>query len=384
MRDADVISPLIKDYQHALQAIRQDISLLASYQFDPEVIDGNQHQRLKLMVALYNELLVQPSSLAIDYDIATWLFEEEFNWRSSDAFKSGEIQGNVDIVHFSAWILTFFNCPEVIWRFYRLKHLDADSISDFDREYLLFYGVQPTKDYIESARVNGCHLMDELAHPFDQQQMLKYIIQEKIFLVNKGESERTFAKHLNNWRALKRQQFSLYQLPINDAAEFLYQVHEKQALKMIFSNWLHSAASSLSKQKLGERLIRYGRLIEDYELSIQGAKLNYQHGSPYNEILPTNYAILAECYIDAGQCLQAMDILGKMLDLVEYDFGMAQIKRVIQYANNHAKRIQREAKTDDNKSDVVSDMDLALIEALINSNPATNIQYPLRSSDGLE
>ena len=384
MRDADVISPLIKDYQHTLQAIRQDISLLASYQFDPEVIDGNQHQRLKLMVALYNELLEQPSSLAIDYDIATWLFDEEFNWRSSEAFKSGEIQGNVDVVHFSAWILTFFHCPEVIWRFYRLKHLDADSISNFDREYLLFYGVQPTKDYIESARVNGCQLINQLAHPFDQQQMLTYIIQEKIFLVNKGESERTFAKHLNNWRALKRQQFSLYQLPISDEAEFLYQLHEKQALKRILPNWLHSAATSLSKQKLGERLIRYGRFIEHYELSIQGAKLNYQYGSPYNEMLPTNYAILAECYIDAGQYLQAIDILGKMLNLMAYDCGMSQINRVIQYANDHAKRMGGDAKTEDNKSGVVSSMDLALLESLINSNTAVNTQSHLGPADGLK
>lgn len=335
MDKKDLLDCLIRDYYQLLQDIRQDFDLIIPYGFDLQVADGNQHLRLRLLIPLYNDLLTKPARSDIDFKIAQWLFAQESKWRRSGAYKLGQLQGHEDIVYFSAWVLVLFNRPEVVWPFFDLRHFDAQTLSDFDREYLLFYGLSRIQAYIHISRAGSesRRAIDKLAHSFTQKQLLGYVNREQAYLVSQAESEEAFEQHLQRWRSVQFKRFSLYQSPITDDIELLYRVNEKQRFYERLPHWLEN--NTLPANKLALKLMAYGDYIADSELQIRGALLNLEHNTPYPEMLPVNYAILAKYYVDAERYDDTMRVLGNMLEHSEADTDLTQIKSVIQYANSH-------------------------------------------------
>lgn len=125
-------------YQNELNLIRQNPSLLDSYKFDKNITNSKHFERLRLNIAVYNDL--KPT----DYEIVRFLFKQEKEWR-----KYGK-GGDVDNLYFCAFVLTHFGEPEVILDFFETKCIDMDSSIGFDGEFLVAMGIEKTYNFLET------------------------------------------------------------------------------------------------------------------------------------------------------------------------------------------------------------------------------------------
>ena len=91
----NITDSLIEKYIKKLDEIRKDKKLLIEFEFSKE--NPKHFERLKLNIALFNDFDEN------DYWIASYLFEQEFNWRKSENYYDS---GEVDNLYFSALLLS--------------------------------------------------------------------------------------------------------------------------------------------------------------------------------------------------------------------------------------------------------------------------------------
>ena len=167
---------LTEKYQNQLDLVRQNPNLLDNYRFDKDAPNSNHFERLRLNIAIYNDFK------QTDFELVKFLFNQEKEWRK--VVDDGEVYN----LYFCAFVLTFFNKPEIIWAFFEAKHIDFDSGCGFDGEFLVAVGIEKTYAYLQTT-----------THP-DSQAMLKYTKE----LVE--ESDYT-DEHIEEWKAHKREYF---------------------------------------------------------------------------------------------------------------------------------------------------------------------------------
>ena len=66
---------VVENYKTELELVRQIPTLLDNYRFDRDAIDSKHFDRLRLNIAIYNDLK------QTDYEIVQYLFAEEKEWR---------------------------------------------------------------------------------------------------------------------------------------------------------------------------------------------------------------------------------------------------------------------------------------------------------------
>jgi hypothetical protein len=203
---------LIENYQKQLDLVRQNPALLNDYRFDKDAPSSNHYKRLRLNIALYNDL--QPS----DYEIAKFLFMEESKWRKAP--KDGE----VDNLYFSAFILSLFKNPENIWIYHDTKNIDFDSSIGFDGEYLVAAGIEKTYAYLETT--DHIH----------KKKLLEYI-GETVDTCNYSQEE------IDEWEASTKNYFRCYSYPIPDEQYFLYATDEKELFLVKLPEWINQPRS---------------------------------------------------------------------------------------------------------------------------------------------
>lgn len=196
-------------YKKDLQAIRQNPELLGEYLF-VEDTNSKHFERLRLNIAIYND--VQP----VDYQLVKRLFTEEIEWR-----KSASDGGEVDNLYFSAFILTFFENPEIIWLLWESKNIDFDSDLGFEGEYLLAAGIERTYAYLNSSN-----------HPY-KEAVLAYIGKDVESCIYSEDD-------IKDWIDYRHTYFRSYRLPVTDKLYFLYAANEKALFLEIFPTWIAS------------------------------------------------------------------------------------------------------------------------------------------------
>jgi hypothetical protein len=266
-------------YKEQLDKVRQDLSLLDNYKFISP--DNSKHfERLRLNIALYNDLK------QTDYEIARFLFNEEFKWRKNPQ------DGEVDNLYFSAFILTRFNNPEIVWQFFDTKNIDFDSGIGFDGEYLVSTGIKETYEYV-----------------YKSEQPLKSKVLELI-----GESyEKCFytQNEIDKWIEYKKIYFKCYTYPIMDESLFLYSVNEKELFLSTLQTWIKKQ-NDWSYDKLG--LFRtFAKYSGDKDLEIKALKLTLEKND--KEFLTDVYKReLAGVYIEIGDFEPSYNLLKTIID----------------------------------------------------------------------
>lgn len=262
-------------YKLDLDSVRQNPNLLNNYLFAKDTKNSKHFERLRLNIGIYNDLKQS------DFEIVKFLFTEEKEWR-----KYGK-DGEVDNLYFSAFILTYFNNPEIIWLFFETKNSDFDSSIGFDGEYLVSAGIEATYKYLKTTQ-----------HP-QRQNLLEYIGETV-------EECKYSQKDIDNWKEFKKKYFQCYKYPIQDIVYFLYSTNEKQLFLEQLPNWI-STQSNWTYDKLG--LYRtYAKFAENKVMQIEATKVSIEEND--KDFLTDIYKReLAELYIDNSEYDKAFETL---------------------------------------------------------------------------
>jgi hypothetical protein len=271
---------LTEKYKNQLDLVRQNPELLDNYRFDNDAVSSNHFERLRLNIAIYNDF--KPC----DFEIAKFLFIEESKWRK-DA-KDGE----VDNLYFSAFILTQFKRPEIVWLFFDIKEMDFDSNIGFDGEYLVGAGIERTYQYLETA--------DNI----QKQDLLKYI-GETVDACNYSQEE------IDEWAKSKREYFRCYSYPIKDDLYFLYSTNEKELFLAKLPEWINENRKwSYDELSL---FWSYAAYSGDKLLQVKAAELTVEKNDK-NFLVDINKKALAALYIEVGRHDKALEILGSIIN----------------------------------------------------------------------
>ncbi|SOD14769.1 hypothetical protein [Pedobacter xixiisoli] len=270
---------LIEKYKTELELVRQNPKLLDNYRFDKDDINSKHFDRLRLNIAIYNNLK------QTDYEIVKFLFTEEKEWRKYS--KDGE----VDNLYFCAFILTLFNSLEIIWLFFETKNIDFDSGIGFDGEYLVSVGIKETYQYLKT-----------FDNPL-KTELLKYI----------GETEESCnysQADIDDWKENKKSYFTGYKFPIQDELYFLYSTNERELFLSKLPEWIKQERN-WTHEELG--LYRtYAKYTEDKTLEIEAFKLTIEKND--TDFLRDIYnRQLAELYVETGENDKAFEILERVI-----------------------------------------------------------------------
>ncbi|MNV21851.1 hypothetical protein D3C71_1127970 [compost metagenome] len=266
---------VVAKYKTELDLVRQNPKLLDNYRFDKDAINSKHFDRLRLNIAIYNDLR------QTDYEIVKYLFAEEKEWR-----KYGK-DGEVDNLYFCAFILTLFNSPEIVWLFLESKNIDFDSGIGFDGEYLVSAGIKETYQYLETAD-----------NP-KKIELLKYI----------GETEESCIYSqvdIDDWKEMKKSYFRCYKSPIQDELYFLYSTNERELFLTKLPEWINQERA-WTDEELG--LYRtYAKYADDKVSEIEAYKLTLKKNE--KDFLTDIYnRQLAELYVETGENNKALEIL---------------------------------------------------------------------------
>jgi len=270
---------LIEKYKTELDLVRQNSKLLDNYRFDKDAINSKHFDRLRLNIAIYNDLK------QADYEIVKFLFTEEKEWRKYA--KDGE----VDNLYFCAYILTLFNSPEIIWLFFEAKNIDFDSGIGFDGEYLVSVGIKETYQYLKT-----------VDNPL-KSELLKYI----------GETEESCnysQEDIDDWKESKKSYFRSYKFPIQDELYFLYSTNERERFLTRLPEWIKQERV-WTYEELG--LYRtYAKYTADKFLEIEAFKLTIEKND--KDVLTEIYNLqLAALYVETGENDKAFEILERVI-----------------------------------------------------------------------
>jgi hypothetical protein len=270
---------LIEKYKNQLDLVRQNPNLLDNYRFDKDAASSNHFDRLRLNIAIYNDF--KPS----DFEIAKFLFTEESKWRK-DA-KDGE----VDNLYFSAFILTLFKRPEIVWLFFDTKNIDFDSGIGFDAEYLVAAGIEETYKYLETT--DNIHKHDVLNY-----------IGETVDTCNYSQEE------INNWTKFKREYFNCYTYPISNELYFFYSTNEKDLFLAKLPEWIKQNRE-WNYQELG-MFRTYAKYSGDKLLQVKASELTVEKNDK-DFLDDINKIELATLYIEVGEQNKALEILKSII-----------------------------------------------------------------------
>ncbi|WP_433903525.1 hypothetical protein [Sphingobacterium puteale] len=266
---------VVAKYKTELDLVRQNPKLLDNYRFDKDAIDSKHFDRLRLNIAIYNDLK------QTDYDIVKYLFAEEKEWR-----KYGK-DGDVDNLYFCAFILTLFNSPEIVWLFLEAKNIDFDSGIGFDGEYLVSAGIKETYQYLKTAD-----------NP-KKTELLKYI----------GEAEESCIYSqvdIDDWKEMKKSYFRCYKSPIQDELYFLYSTNERELFLKKLPEWINQERAWTYEELSLYRT--YAKYVNDKALEIEAYKLTLKKND--KDFLTDIYnRQLAELYVETGEINKAFEIL---------------------------------------------------------------------------
>lgn len=267
-------------YRNELDLVREDTKLLENYRFDKEAVNSRHFDRLKLNIAIYNDLKLT------DYEIVKFLFTEEMEWRKHA--KDGE----VDNLYFCAFLLTHFGAPEVIWLFFETKNIDFDSGIGFDGEYLLASGIKETYHYLKTDN-----------NPL-KAELLKYI----------GETEGSCIysqEDIEDWKESTKSYFSCYKFPVQDELFFLYSTNERELFLTKLPAWIKQERSWTYEELALYRT--YTKYIEDKALEIEALQLTIEKID--KSFSSDSYNIqLADLYIETGEGDKAFKILQRVVE----------------------------------------------------------------------
>lgn len=269
---------ITKTYQQTLDQIRQNPALLDQYRFEKDASDSKDFDRLRLNIAIYNDLR------QTDFEIAKFLFEQEKEWRKV------VVDEGVDNLYFSAFLLTLFNNPAVVWLFLETKYIDFDSSIGFDGQYLLAAGIETTYRYLET-----------VDHP-DKQRLLKYIgpTAEACFYTQ---------KEIEDWKAGKKDYFQDYQYPIENEIDFLYSTNEKQLFLEALPGWINAQGNWTRDNSLTFNM--YAEYAGDILMQIEATRRVVENSN--NNIADYYRKDLAALYIGHGNYAEALDILSEII-----------------------------------------------------------------------
>ena len=270
---------LTDKYKNQLDLVRQNPDLLDNYRFDKDVVSSNHFDRLRLNISIYNDF--KPS----DFEIAKFLFTEEIKWRK-DA-KDGE----VDNLYFSAFILTQFKRPEIVWLFFDTKNIDFDSGIGFDGEYLVAAGLEKTYKYLET--IDNTH----------KQDLLKYI-GETVDACNYSQEE------IDDWTNYKKEYFNCFAYPISDELDFFYSTNEKELFLEKLPEWINQNRKwSYEELSLFKTYAKYSG---DKQLQVKASELTVEKNDK-DFLDDINKRELATLYIEVGQEDKALEILKSII-----------------------------------------------------------------------
>ncbi len=270
---------LTEKYKTELDLVRENLKLLDNYRFDKEAINSKHFDRLRLNIAIYNDLKQK------DYEIVRFLFTEEKEWRKYA--KDGE----VDNLYFCAFILTLFNSPEIIWLFFETKNIDFDSGIGFDEEYLVSAGIKETYQYLKT-----------VDNPI-KTELLRYL-GETVGNCNYSQAD------IDTWKENKKSYFRSYKFPILDELYFLYSTNERELFLTKLPEWIKQERA-WTYEELG--LYRtYTKYVADKALEIEALKLTLKKND--KDFLTDIYnRQLAELYAETGENDKAFEILERVL-----------------------------------------------------------------------
>jgi len=271
---------VVENYKTELELVRQNPTLLDNYRFDRDAIDSKHFDRLRLNIAIYNDLK------QTDYEIVKYLFAEEKEWR-----KSGK-EGKVDNLYFCAFILALFNLPETVWLFFEAKNIDFDSGIGFDGEYLVSAGIKECYQYLETAD-----------NP-KKTELLKYI----------GETEESCIysqEDIDDWKEHKKSYFKCYKFPIQDELYFLYSTNERELFLKKLPEWIDQERAWTYNELSLYRT--YANYADDKVLEIEAFKLTLEKND--KDFLIEDYnKQLAELYVEIGENAKALEILESIIN----------------------------------------------------------------------
>ena len=270
---------VVDKYKTELDLVRQNLKLLDNYRFDKNAINSKHFERLRLNIAIYNDLT------QTDYEIVKFLFTEEKEWR-----KYGK-DGEVDNLYFSAFILSLFNIPESVWLFFEAKNIDFDSGIGFDAEYLVSAGIRETYEYLKTAD-----------NP-KKAEVLKYIGEE--------EENCTYSQaDVDHWKEDKVSYFGIYEFPIQQELYFLYSTNERELFLAKLPEWIKQKRD-WTYEELG--LYRtYTKYANDKALEIEAFKLTLKKND--KDFLTDIYnGQLSELYIETGENYKALEIIDSVI-----------------------------------------------------------------------
>lgn len=271
---------VVEKYKTELDLVRQKPKLLGNYRFDKDAIDSKHFDRLRLNIAIYNDLK------QTDYEIVKYLFVEEKEWRK---YRKA---GDVDNLYFCAFILTLFNSPEIVWLFFDAKNIDFDSGIGFDGEYLVSAGVKETYQYLETAD-----------NP-KKIELLKYIGETQESCIYSQED-------IDNWKEHKKSYFRNYKLPIQDELYFLYSTNERELFLTKLPEWINQERA-WTYEELG--LYRtYAKYADDKVSEIEALKLTLEKNDE-DFLIDIYNRQLAELYVETGENNKALEILEKVIN----------------------------------------------------------------------
>ncbi|WP_338791876.1 hypothetical protein [Bernardetia sp. MNP-M8] len=233
---------LEQTYRDELELLRSNLNLLSEYSID-SAVDNNRNQikRNRILIGLYNDC--KPS----DYKIADFIFNEETILRKSDL--KVVVDYEVDVLYLSAFILTKFDKVEDIWKFINAKETDFDSSIGFDTEYLLSFGVDRVFEYLENTEHQNKELVKSA---IGENSTDSWFLQEEI----------------NDWKKHKHEYFKVFEFPIKDEINFLYQAKEYEYLKSLIPKWSLEKSNWTEEQNLTYITIDRDLQIEDFHLEV--------------------------------------------------------------------------------------------------------------------
>lgn len=230
---------LEQTYRDELELLRSNLNLLSEYSID-SAVDNNRNQikRNRILIGLYNDC--KPS----DYEIADFIFNEETILRKSDLEVDDDYE--TEILYLSAFILTKFDRIEDIWKFIDVKTIDFDA-SFFDTEHLLSFGVDKVFEYLENTE-----------HP--NKELVKGTIGE-----NNTDSW-FLQEEIDDWKKHKHEYYRVFEFPIKDEIDFLYQAKEYEYLKNLIPKWILQKENWTEEQNLTSIAIGKDLQMEGFHL----------------------------------------------------------------------------------------------------------------------
>ncbi|TGL55264.1 hypothetical protein EHQ61_00700 [Leptospira wolffii] len=274
-------------YINKLTEIRKNPKLLDNFRFNGNEndFDINHIERLRLNIAIYNDRKQS------DYSIAKFLFEEEIIWRKSLC------KGDADDLYFSAFIISLFGNPEVIWHFLDIKNIDMDSGIGFDVQYFLFFGVHEVYKYLSGVN-----------NKKEKKQLLKYIGKTK-------ENCKFSQKEIDNWIVSSATYFDHFKFPVKDEMQFYYFTDERDLFISKFQDWVTNKETWTSREEISDFAI-YSEYIGDKSLQIEACKLEITHNEFdfLSDILDEK---LARLYLDNNEFKKAFELLTLLISKTE-------------------------------------------------------------------